>query len=89
MSTLQRRIQAFLERPLPDEVALNHAPDSMTEIFLRTYAGGERMNSGLVNIGKVCLAAMDPAIAALSTEAARAYFVECRELLVEVLQEVM
>lgn len=88
MLGLRQRVAAFLERPLPGEIALNHAPDSMTEVFLRTFAGGGRMDAGLVRVGKVCMAGIDPAIAQVSSDPARAYLIECRGLLVEVLQEV-
>ncbi|MCX7782459.1 MAG: hypothetical protein N2318_02310 [Meiothermus sp.] len=89
MRSLEQRVQDFLEQPLPDEVALNYEPDSLTESFLRTFAQGGSFDTSLVQIGKLCLGQLDTTIAQLNTEAARAYFIECRKLLTEVLQQVM
>lgn len=89
MRSLKQRVQDFLEQPLPDEVALNYEPDSLTENFLRTFAQGGSFDTGLIQMGKLCLGQMDTTIAQVATEAAREYFIECRKLLTEVLQQVM
>ncbi len=89
MRILKQRVQSFLDQPLPDEVALNYQPDSMTEVFLRTYAAGGTFDEGLIRIGQICLGEIDDTIANINTEPAQAYFIECRKLLTEVLQEVM
>ncbi len=89
MKSLTHRVQQFLDRPLPDEIALNYEPDSLTEMFLRTYATGAPTDKGFVQMGKICLTEIDQTIAQLNTEAGREYFIECRKLVTEVLQEVM
>ena len=88
MRSLKQRASEFLQAALPGEVALNHNPNSLTELFVRTYASGGVMDGGLVQMGKVCLAEMDHTIASVHSEQARMYFVECRKLLEEILLEV-
>jgi hypothetical protein len=87
MRSLKQRANEFLQAPLPGEIALNHNPDSLTEVFIRSYASGGAMDGGLVRMGKVCLAEMDTAIASVHSEQAKLYFVECRRLLEEILLE--
>lgn len=89
MKSLGKRVAQFLERPLPDEIALNYEPDSVTEMFLRAFVEGQPMDQGLIRMGQICLAELDQTIAQVNTEAAREYFIECRKLLTEVLQQVM
>lgn len=89
MRNLRQRAQAFLEQTLPSEVALNYEPDSLTEIFIRTYTSGQPLDAGLLQMGKVCLSQMDTTIHQMHTEAAREYFVQCRRLLEEILQEAL
>jgi len=48
MRSLQRRIQDFLAEPLPDEIALNHILESLTELVLNTYASGQPFDTGLI-----------------------------------------
>lgn len=88
MRSLKQRANEFLQADLPGEVALNHNSDSLTEMFIRTYASSGVMDGGLVQMGKVCLAEMDRTIASVHTEQAQVYFVECRKLLEEILLEV-
>ncbi|GIW33187.1 hypothetical protein [Meiothermus sp.] len=89
MKSLEQRVRDFLNRPLPDEVALHYEPDSLTEVFLNTFVQGQPLDAALVQMGKICLSQMDQTIAQVSTEPAREYFIECRKLLTEVLQTVM
>jgi hypothetical protein len=89
MRSLQRRVQDFLDEPLPDEIALNHNPESLTEMVLSTYASGQPFDGGLVKIAQICVAEVDSAIGNTTTEEGRAYLMSCRKLLVEVLQTVM
>jgi hypothetical protein len=70
-------------------VALHYEPDSLTEMFLRTFAQGQPLDAGLIQMGKICLGELDQTIAQVNTEAAREYFIECRKLLTEVLQQVI
>ncbi|GIW27181.1 MAG: hypothetical protein KatS3mg070_0544 [Meiothermus sp.] len=89
MRSLQRRVQDFLDEPLPDEIALNHNPDSLTELVLSTYASGQHFDAGLIKMAQLCLGEIDNAMGEIATEAGRTYLINCRKLLVEVLQEVM
>ncbi|MDT7919977.1 MAG: hypothetical protein RQ868_05235 [Meiothermus sp.] len=87
MRSLQRRIQDFLAEPLPDEIALNHNPESLTELVLNTYASGQPFDTGLIKMAQICLGELDHAIAEAASEQRRTYLITCRKLLVEVLQE--
>ncbi|WP_337867393.1 hypothetical protein [Meiothermus sp.] len=89
MRSLQRRVQDFLDEPLPDEIALNHNPESLTELVLSTYASGQPFDAGLIKMAQLCLGEIDNAMGEIATEAGRAYMMNCRKLLVEVLQEIM
>jgi len=89
MRSLQRRIQDFLAEPLPDEIALNHNPESLTELVLNTYASGQPFDTGLIKMAQICLSELDHAIAEAASEQGRTYLITCRKLLVEILQEVI
>lgn len=89
MRSLELRIKDFLARPLPDEIALNHNPDSLVETVLLSFSSGQKFDSGLTNITKICISEVDQAIGAASSENGRAYLMESRKLLVEIMQSVL
>ncbi|MCL6567591.1 MAG: hypothetical protein K6T35_01565, partial [Meiothermus silvanus] len=85
---LRQRAWLFLEESLPDEIAIGYVPGSLTEMIIGNYASGGKFTPELVSMAKLCLKELDHTISSVYTEAARDYFIRCRRLLTEILQEV-
>ncbi|WP_027883381.1 hypothetical protein [Meiothermus rufus] len=89
MRSLRLRVKDFLAQPLPSEIALHHNPDSLTEMVLSSYASGQPFDAGLIRMAQLCLGEIDQAMGQLESPEARNHILECRKLLVEILQEVV
>jgi hypothetical protein len=88
MSTLREQAKAFLERPIPAELAPHHVSRSVADMMIAKYAVGNDLDEEALEL--VSLAAMESEAAAerYSMEDTKAYFIECGRILNGILETV-
>jgi hypothetical protein len=86
MSDLRDRAQAFLERPIPDEI--QYVPNSIAELFIRNYVSGGEFDDEFLGLGDLAAEIMDNEVSTHKTPEAKAFFQECKELLEAILDEI-
>lgn len=81
MATLQERAQAFLNRPIPAELANRYVPGSLSELFIGNYAANGSLDPESAELIGICALESDAAVDRYKTPEAKEYFGECASIL--------
>lgn len=81
MATLQERSQAFLNRPIPAELAKKYVPGSLSELFIGTYAADGSLDAESAELIRIYASESDAAADRYETPEAKEYFGECASIL--------
>ena len=84
MATLQERAQAFLNRPIPAELAKKYVPGSLSELFIGSYADEGTLDAESAELIGICALESDAAAERYKTLEAKEYFSECASILVAI-----
>jgi len=89
MTNLQERAQAFLDRPIPAELAKRYVSGSLSELFIRRYAaeGTLAVNEETAELIELCAMESEAGAEGRNTPEAKAYFEECASILAAILAE--
>lgn len=74
MADLRRKIECFLARPLPAELAEHYAPSNLTEMLMRRYLDGEPLDGEACELLDLSDECAEEAIATWKSNEARAFF---------------
>jgi hypothetical protein len=78
---LRIRCVEFLKRPIPDELRLHYAPNSVADMIVERFSVGDEIDSELLEIAEITIDDYNTAIAnALSTDL-KEYYIECQAIL--------
>lgn len=78
---MQQRAQAFLSRPIPQELAKKYVSGSMSELFIGNYAVNGSLDAEDAELIGICAFEADAAADRYKTPEAKAYFGECASIL--------
>ena len=81
MVTLQERAQAFLNRPIPAELAKKYVPGSLSELFIGSYVAVGTLDAESAELIGICAFESDAAADRYKTPEAKEYFAECASIL--------
>jgi len=87
MTDLQRRARAFLEQPIPTELAHHYAPDSLTDRLLANFADQGSLDDEGYELALLCASEVEDARDRHETEQAKQYFQACGEILNGIIAE--
>lgn len=82
MTDLQREAQAFLDRPVPQQI--NYVPDSIVERLIRSFALGQHFDDEALELLEICAYELD-ITAEQFTGDAKVYFTDCANLVRSIL----
>lgn len=81
MTNLQERAQAFLNCPIPDELAKKFVPGSLSELLIGGYAAEGILGAEGAELIGICAFEANAAAERYKTQAAKEYFGECASIL--------
>ncbi len=89
MTALQERAQAFLNRPIPAELAKKYVPGSISELYIGNYVVNDLLDAEGADLLAICAYEAEDAVNRYKTPETKAYFSECAGILAAIEAETL